>query len=105
MVEGVTQANQAYITGTPTVSAGTTLTINDSTGNKLYEYAAGKSANYIFFSSPAVVSGSSYTITAGSATSTATATTDAQSGGMGGPGGQTPPSGGPGEQTPPEKTN
>ncbi|MBE5924239.1 MAG: carbohydrate-binding domain-containing protein [Lachnospiraceae bacterium] len=93
MVEGVTQADQAYIQTTSTsISKGSSVKISDANGNELYSTTAKKSAGFIMYSSPSVTSGSSYTLNVGSSSTTLTATTEASTGGMGGPGGNTPPS-------------
>lgn len=114
MVEGPTEVNQPYIqygagssggmggmggnrpgsqgnSGSSSITSGSTITINDSTGNTLYTYTAKKAASYILYSSPSLVSGSSYTINSGTTTlSTVTASTTASSSG-GGSNAPTPP--------------
>ncbi len=74
--------------GSTLVSANSTITIRDTSGNVIYtaKSAAPRAAGYVVFASPSLTSGSSYTLYNGStAASTATAST-AASGGMGGPG-------------------
>lgn len=116
MTEGISSAAQAYIeygsrstggmgmgmnmnggSSSSTISKGSEIKITDSDGNAIYTYPAEKNASYILYSSSDLVSGNSYTITAGSQSlGELTATTEAStsaSGGMGGPGGN-PPSGG-----------
>ena len=64
---------------------GSTLTIQDASGNSVYSAAAPCNVNFAFFSSPKLTLGSSYTLTGGSTTTTATAqtgtTTSSQPGG------------------------
>ena len=94
MLEGITQADQAYIqTSSASISKGSNVKISDASGNELYSTTAKKSAAYILYSSPKITSGDSYTLNIGSNSTTLTGTTDAMTGGMGGPGGN-PPSGG-----------
>ncbi|MBQ8086605.1 MAG: carbohydrate-binding domain-containing protein [Lachnospiraceae bacterium] len=113
MVEGPTTVNQPYIqysasssgrmngmggrpgntgsSGSSSIASGSTITINDSTGNTLYTYTTKKTAGYILYSSPNLVSGSSYTIKSGTTTlSTVSASTSAASSG-GGNNAPTPP--------------
>ena len=108
MIEGVTQAQQPYITSASSsgfgqggfgpggsgqgntssflVSAGDSVTVSDGS-SQLYSYAqAKKSASYILFSSPELTEGQSYVISAGTDQTTLSATTQASSGG-----GMTPP--------------
>lgn len=54
---------------------GSTLTIQDASGNSVYSAAAPCNVNFAFFSSPKLTLGSSYTLTGGSTTTTATAQT------------------------------
>lgn len=92
---------------------GSTLTIQDASGNSVYSAAAPCNVNFAFFSSPKLTLGSSYTLTGGSTTTTATAqtgtTTSSQPGGGqrpdgtgSGTGGQRPSAPADGT-TPPEK--
>ena len=85
--------------GSTLVSANSTITIKDTSGNVIYtaKSAAPRTASYVVFASPSLTTGSSYTLYNGSASaSTATAST-ASTGGMGGPGqGGQPGQGGPG---------
>lgn len=81
--------------GSNLVSANSSITIKDASGNVIYtaKSAAPRNASYVLFASPSLTTGSSYTLYNGStAASTATAST-AATGGMGGPG-----QGGPGNQ-------
>ncbi len=74
--------------GSTLVSANSTITIKDTSGNVIYtaKSAVPRAASYVVFASPSLTTGSSYTLYNGStAASTATAST-AASGGMGGPG-------------------
>lgn len=113
MIEGPTTVNQPYIqysasssggmngmggrpgntgsSGSSSIASGSTITINDSTGNTLYTYTTKKTAGYILYSSPSLVNGSSYTIKSGTTTlSTVSASTSAASTG-GGNNAPTPP--------------
>lgn len=79
--------------GSTAVAKGSAVTIGDSFGNTLYSGTALCNANLVFFSSPALTDGGSYTLTGGGSALTA----EAQTGsirigmdGMGGPGGQFP---------------
>ena len=95
---------------------GSTLTIQDASGNSVYSAAAPCNVNFAFFSSPKLTLGSSYTLTGGSTTTTATAqtgtTTSNQPGGGqrpdgtgSGTGGQRPSAPADGQQpTPPDGT-
>ena len=96
------------------IAKGSSFSIQDSSGSTVYSGTALCSANYVFFSSSKLTSGSSYDLYSGSTSAaTATAQTGTASGGfpggMGGqrPGssdGQTPPSkpDGSGDMTPPD---
>ena len=83
-------------TGGNIVTAGQTVTVTDASGNTVYtaKSAAPRTASYVVFASPSLVSGSSYTLN-GSTSATAGSSS---SGGFG-PGGQQP--GNPGEQPAP----
>ena len=95
---------------------GSTLTIQDASGNSVYSAAAPCNVNFAFFSSPKLTLDSSYTLTGGSTTTTATAqtgtTTSSQPGGGqrpdgtgSGTGGQRPSAPADGQQpTPPDGT-
>ena len=95
---------------------GSTLTIQDASGNSVYSAAAPCNVNFAFFSSPKLTLGSSYTLTGGSTTTTATVqtgtTTSSQPGGGqrpdgtgSGTGGQRPSAPADGQQpTPPDGT-
>lgn len=54
------------------LAAGTKVTFADADGNELYTFTATKQCNSIVMSSPDIVNGSTYTITAGSESVTAT---------------------------------
>ncbi|MBR1811436.1 MAG: carbohydrate-binding domain-containing protein [Clostridia bacterium] len=77
--------------GSSIVSAGSTMAITDASGNTVYTAKAVRAASYVFFTSPALTSGSTYTLNVNnSSAATATASTNT-SGGMGGqPGGNRP---------------
>ncbi len=71
-------------------SAGDTITITDSEGNVLFTHDAAKTGNCIIFSSEDLVQGETYTVTAGSQSTTITqssVSTSSSSSGMGGMGG------------------
>ncbi len=87
MNEGPTQVEQAYITTSTNINAGSTVTVSDGT-NTLLSQKLPKSASYLFFTAPGMTNGSSYTLNTGSASTTLTASTFASSGG--GPGGNQP---------------
>ena len=77
-----------------TVAAGTTLTLKDADGNAVLSFKTAKSSSSVVMSSPDVVSGSSYTLYAGSTliatfnvSSVVTSVGTSSGGGMGGPGG------------------
>lgn len=75
------------------VSAGSTISIRDAAGSVIYtaQSAAPRSAGYVVFSSPALSSGSSYSLYSGSASAgTAAASVNSSGGNPGGfgPGGQ-----------------
>ena len=78
------------------VTAGNTISIKDSSGNTLYSGKAVRNASYVIFSSPSLVSGSSYTLYNGSSSSTSSAAVTSNSGNQ--PGGNRPGEGGPGQQ-------
>ena len=72
---------------------GTAFTIQSASGSTVFSGTAVCNANYLFFSSPDLTSGTSYTLNAsGSSVGTATASTDTITGG--GPGGGQPGNGG-----------
>ena len=87
--------------GSATISAGDAITVTDESGNTLYSATAIRAASYVFFSSPALTEGASYTLNVnGTANATATASAQGSAGGF--PGGQQPGQPGEGEQpTPP----
>ena len=119
MIEGVTNAEQAYVstssassggpggmgglgsmggpggmgntsgnTSSFTVSKGSSVTISNASGTQLYNYEnAKKTASYLLFSSPALTSGDSVTVSNGTTQTILTATTSATTG----QGGMTPP--------------
>jgi len=71
------------------VTVGSTIRITDASGKVLYTAQAVRNASYVLFSSPELVSGSSYTLKNGSTTA-ATATAGTESTGVMDPGGQQP---------------
>ena len=71
------------------VTTGSTIQIADASGNILYTAQAVRAASYVLFSSPTLVSGSSYTLKSGGV-SAATATAGTGSTGGMEPGGQQP---------------
>lgn len=101
--------------GTSLLTQGSSFTIANRDGAVLYTGKAAYNASFVFFSSPDLSDGESYTLTSGETqtdSTTQTGTVRIGMGSMGGPGGQrpdgTPPSGGTGGQkpegsTPPEK--
>lgn len=106
----------SMLPATALAAKGSTLTIQDASGNSVYSAAAPCNVNFAFFSSPKLTLGSSYTLTGGSTTTTATAqtgtTTSNQPGGGqrpdgtgSGTGGQRPSAPADGQQpTPPDGT-
>ena len=79
--------------GSAAVAKGSAVTIEDGSGNTLYSGTALCNANLVFFSSPTLTGGGSYTLTDGGSALTAEAQTGSiRTGmdGMGGPGGQFP---------------
>lgn len=92
--------------GSSTITKDSALTITGSDGNTLYSGSAVCNASFLFFSSPDLTDGGSYTLAAGTATLTAEAQSGTISSGFGGMGGG--PNGGmggfqPGDgQQPPE---
>ena len=67
------------------IAGGSTITIQDAAGSTLYSDEALCSASYVFFSSPSLTEGTSYTLFSGSTSlAEASATLEAQSGGFGG---------------------
>lgn len=79
--------------GGSAITKGSAVTIQDADGNAVYSGTALCNAGSVFFSSPALTSGTTYTLTGGSSTLTADAQTGSISSGMsgmGGPGGQMP---------------
>ena len=101
--------------GTSLLTQGSSFTVANSDGAVLYTGEAAYNASFVFFSSPDLSDGESYTLTSGETqmdSAAQTGTVRIGMGSMGGPGGQrpdgTPPSGGMGGQkpegsTPPEK--
>ena len=77
-------------------SAGQTITLKDSDGNVLVSYTPTKSYGCAVISAPGIVQGGTYTVTAGSGSTTVTMTSLIYGGmgGMGGMGGQQPQGGG-----------
>lgn len=81
--------------GASVISANSTVTVKDASGNVIYTYTAPCAAGYVFFSSADLTSGETYILYAdNTSVATATAGTEATSGGQ--PGGQ--PSGQPDER-------
>ena len=80
--------------GSDIVAAGSTISVKDSSGNVIYtaQSTAPRRASYVLFASPTLSSSGSYTLAAGSSTSSGSATTGTgNQGGFGGqPGGQWP---------------
>lgn len=106
---------QGSFGGASLLTQGGSFTVANSGGAVLYAGEAAYNASFMFFSSPDLSDGESYTLTSGETRAESAAQTGTVSSGMGsmgGPGGQkpdsTPPSGGLGGQkpegsTPPEK--
>ena len=79
--------------GSSAITKGSAISIQDASGTTVYSGTALCNAGFVFFSSPALTDGTTYTLTGGSSTLTADAQTGSISsgmGGMGGPGGQMP---------------
>lgn len=72
------------------ITRGSAISIQDASGTTVYSGTALCNAGFVFFSSPALTDGTTYTLTGGSSTLTADAQTGSISSGMGGPGGQMP---------------
>ena len=118
LLAGLTAAalTLSMLPATALAAKGSTLTIQDASGNSVYSAAVPCNVNFAFFSSPKLTLGSSYTLTGGSTTTTATAqtgtTTSSQPGGGqrpdgtgSGTGGQRPSAPADGQQpTPPDGT-
>lgn len=89
--------------GTSLVTAGSTVSVKDSSGNTLYSGKAPGNAGYVLFSSSSLLSGSSYSLINGSSqAASATASASGSGGQPGGqpgtqPGGYRPGAGRPGE--------
>ena len=73
--------------GASVISANSTVTVKDSSGNTVYIYTAPCAASYVFFSSADLTSGETYTLYADN-TSVATATAGTEATSEGQPGGQ-----------------
>lgn len=113
--DGERQPAQGGSVGASLLTQGSSFTVANSGGAVLYTGEAAYNASFMFFSSPDLSDGESYTLTSGETRAESAAQTGTVSSGMGsmgGPGGQkpdsTPPSGGLGGQkpegsTPPEK--
>lgn len=113
--DGEERPAQGGFGGASLLTRGGSFTIANSDGAVLYTGEAAYNASFVFFSSPDLSEGESYTLTSGETQTESIAQTGTVSigmGTMGGPGGQrpdgTPPSGGMGGQkpdgsTPPEK--
>ena len=98
--------------GASLLTQDSSFTVANGDGAVLYTGEAAYNASFVFFSSPDLSDGESYTLTSGETQTDSAAQTGTVSIGMSGPGGQkpdgTPPSGGFGDQkpegsTPPEK--
>ena len=76
--------------GSSAITKGSAISIQDASGTTVYSGTALCNAGFVFFSSPALTDGTTYTLTGGSSTLTADAQTGSISSGMGGPGGQMP---------------
>lgn len=76
--------------GSSAITKGSAISIQDASGTTVYSVTALCNAGFVFFSSPALTDGTTYTLTGGSSTLTADAQTGSISSGMGGPGGQMP---------------
>ncbi|MCR5693517.1 MAG: carbohydrate-binding domain-containing protein [Clostridia bacterium] len=76
-------------TQTNLVTAGSTITITDTSGNLLYTAKAVRNASYILFASPELTSGATYTLKNGTAAAATATAGNASTGGMG-MGGQMP---------------
>ena len=95
-------STQGSMLVSPSGSAGQTITLKDSDGNVLVSYTPTKSYGCVVISAPGIVQGGTYTVTAGSGSTTVTMTSLIYGGmgGMGGMGGQQP--GNMGGQQPPQ---
>ena len=79
--------------GSSAITKGSAISIQDASGTTVYSGTALCNAGFVFFSSPALTDGATYTLTGGGSTLTADVQTGSISsgmGGMGGPGGQMP---------------
>ena len=83
-------------------SAGQTITLKDSDGNILASFTPAKAFGCVVVSAPGVVQGGTYTITAGSASTTVTMESLIYGSGMGGFGGMGDPGNMGGGQQPPQ---
>lgn len=113
--DGEERPAQGGFVGASLLTQDSSFTVANSDGAVLYTGEAAYNASFVFFSSPDLSDGESYTLTSGETQAESAAQTGVVSigmGSMGGPGGQrpdgTPPSGGMGGQkpdgsTPPEK--
>jgi len=91
--------------GAAAVTGGETFTITDESGKAIYTATAVRNASFVFFTSPALESGKTYTLTSGSSTATATASDAAsgfggRTGGFNGQQGQLPQQGQNGQTVP-----
>ena len=113
--DGEERPAQGGFVGASLLTQDSSFTVANSDGAVLYTGEAAYNASFVFFSSPDLSDGESYTLSSGETQAESAAQTGTVSigmGSMGGPGGQrpdgTPPSGGGGGQkpdgsTPPEK--
>ena len=105
--DGEERPAQGGFVGASLLTQDNSFTIADSNGTVLYTGEAAYNASFVFFSSPDLSDGESYTLSSGETQAESAAQTGVVSigmGSMGGPGGQradgTPPSGGMGGQKP-----
>ncbi len=84
MVVTPNSGSQSYLYITGNISAGTLVTVSDSSGNVIDTYTADKKTASIVFTAPGITSGSNYLVSYGNTTTTITA---GQGGSQGGPGG------------------
>ncbi len=91
MVEVPSTGSQSYLYVTGSISAGTTITISDASGNVLDTFTAFKNTASLVYSSPSITSGSSYTVSFGNSSTSVTA----GQGSTGEMGGGTAPGGSP----------
>ena len=94
-------SNQAYLMGSISGEAGSTVEVLDSSGNTVISLDTTKTFSYVLVSSDKIVEGETYTIKVGSQTISVTASKEAtRSSGPGGGSGQGGPGGGSGQGGP-----